>query len=131
MNVGFRIEDAFMARAVGDETGGISGNEAYLATFDYYFNSGKSIFAPFVGAGAGYYSIASVSVGNNDAGAAAEGKFGGLVRAGFEAGKFRLALAYNLPSTKIEGIGGSDLSVRNSYFSVTLGFYIGGGSWKK
>ena len=57
-----------------------------------------------------------------------DGKFGGLIRAGFELGKLRLAASYNL-------IGKSDLGegveVKNSYLGISLGFYLGGGKWKK
>jgi hypothetical protein len=131
MNVGFRLEDAFMAKEAGSLEGSVSGNEAYLGTFDYYFNKGTSSFAPFVGAGAGYYSLATIKVNDTDLGADTSGKFGGLLRAGFEYKKFRMAASYNLvPSTKFE-IGNQKVSSSNGYFLVTVGFYIGGGSWKK
>ncbi|GAB6008174.1 hypothetical protein [Dysgonomonas reticulitermitis] len=132
MNVGLRIEDAFMAKEVSNEEGSVSGNEAYLATFDYYFNKGTSNFAPFVGAGAGYYSLATIKVGNSELGADASGKFGGLLRAGFEYSRFRLAASYNLvPSSKIDMGQLGKISSTNGYFLVTVGFYLGGGSWKK
>lgn len=139
MNVGIRFESAAMAKNV--EVGPVSAEASltasmsYSGTFDYYFNSGSSSFAPFVGAGMGYSSLGSIGFDINDieeaegdADLEVDGKFGGLLRAGFEAGKFRLAATYNL-------IGKTDLGegaeVKNSYLGISLGFYLGGGKWKK
>ncbi|MDR2816094.1 MAG: hypothetical protein LBB62_05260 [Proteiniphilum sp.] len=129
MNVGLRFEDAFMAKELGETAAKISGNTAYLGTFDYYLNSGTSNFAPFVGAGAGYYQQANLAVTENQSGVAVDGKFGGLLRTGFEYKRFRLAATYNLvPASKIDG---TTLKVANSYFSISAGFYLFGGKWKK
>jgi hypothetical protein len=57
-----------------------------------------------------------------------DGELGGFFRAGFELGKLRLAATYNLIG-KSELDGGGE--VKNSYFSVSLGFYLGGGKWGK
>ncbi|MBA4745729.1 MAG: outer membrane beta-barrel protein [Muricauda sp.] len=139
MNVGIRFESAAMAKNV--EAGPVSAEASltasmsYSGTFDYYFNSGSSSFAPFVGAGMGYSSLGSIGFdiddieeAEGDADLEVDGKFGGLLRAGFEAGKFRLAATYNL-------IGKTDLGegaeVKNSYLGISLGFYLGGGKWKK
>ena len=82
-----------------------------------------------MGAGVGYSTLANIGfdeLGPDEV--EVDGKFGGLIRAGFEWGKFRVATSYNL-------IGKSDLGdgveVKNSYFGISLGFYIGGGKWKK
>ena len=83
---------------------------------------------PFFGVGAGYSTLANLSFEDfGDAEAEVDGKFGGLVRAGFELGKFRLAATYNL-------IGKSEIEtaeIKNSYLGISLGFYLGGGKWKK
>jgi hypothetical protein len=51
-----------------------------------------------------------------------------LIRGGIELGKFRLALEYNLiPKSDLE-IGES---IDNSYFGASIGFFVGGGKWKK
>ncbi len=135
MNIGLRFESAAMAKNI---TAGGASIEAELAsstsftgTFDYYFSSGTSSFAPFLGAGIGYNALANAEIkidGFGSEKAEVDGKFGGLVRAGFELGKLRLAATYNL-------IGKSDLGegaeIKNSYFGISLGFYFGGGKWKK
>ncbi|MEC3964300.1 hypothetical protein [Flagellimonas halotolerans] len=63
-----------------------------------------------------------------DADVEVDGKFGGLLGAGFEAGKFRLTATHNI-------IGKTDLGegseVKNSYLDISLGFYLGDGKWKK
>ena len=84
-----------------------------------------------MGAGVGYSSLANIGfdeLGPDSEELELDGKFGGLIRAGFELGKLRLAASYNL-------IGKSDLGegveVKNSYLGISLGFYLGGGKWKK
>ena len=101
-----------------------------LFTTSYYFNSGKSSFAPFVGGGIGYYVITNrffpIEDGN---------KFGGLLTAGFEAKKFRMALEYNLiPKSTVvyhNYYGAYNKYIRNSSFACTIGFYWEGGKWNK
>ena len=139
MNIGIRFESAAMAKNVSagpvSAEASLTASVSYSGTFDYYFNSGSSSFAPFLGAGAGYSSLGSIGFDINDveeieggADLEVDGKFGGLLRAGFEAGKFRLAATYNL-------IGKTDLGegaeIKNSYLGISLGFYLGGGKWKK
>ena len=72
-------------------------------------------------------------------------KFGGFLTTGIETGKFRLALEYNLlPSSSVvisnynydeilnEGFTTQmDDKVRNSYFAVSVGIFMGGGKWRK
>ena len=108
---------------------------SYSGTFDYYLSLGSSSVAPFIGAGVGYHQPGTIGFDNDsydeellEADILVDGKFGGLIRAGFEAGKFRLAATYNL-------VGKSELleavEVKNSYLGISLGFYLGGGKWKK
>lgn len=141
MNVGLRFGLALVAKNIStDGSGDISGanisaSNSYMGTFDYYFVLGGS-FNPFVGAGLGYVSLASVSVdGDSEYGDGTfnpDGKFGFMVRGGFEASKFRFTLEYDLIGesklnhhTTGEYVG----SIKNNYFGVTAGFYIGGGRW--
>ena len=50
-----------------------------------------------------------------------------MIRGGIELGKLRLAFEYNIiPKTDFESGG----SISNSYFGVSIGFYVGGGKWK-
>jgi len=144
MNVGLRYETAGMAKEVGDYKTSISANSAFLGTYDYYFNNGSSSFAPFIGAGLGYYAIANfdfnADLNSQELKGGDSGKFGGLLRTGFEWGKFRLGLEYNLiPKSKIEGFSVNNngvfteskksTTVKNNYFGISLGFYLGGGKW--
>lgn len=133
MNIGLRYESAALAKNISSEgvsvESKLAASSSFIGTFDYYFNSGSSSFAPFLGGGIGYSTLANVELEINGVttdDAEVDGKFGGLVRAGFEVGKFRVAANYNL-------IGKSDLDgaeTKNSYIGISLGFYLGGGKWK-
>ncbi len=139
MNVGLRIESAAMAKnvaAVNDVAeieASLSASTSYFGTFDYYFNSGSSSFAPFVGSGIGYSALANLTFSDQitDDEFEVDGKFGGLIRTGFELGKFRMAASYNLIGKSEIGEGIDAVEVKNSYFGISLGFYVGGGKWKK
>lgn len=115
---------------------------ATLLTSDYYFNKGLSNFAPFLGGGVGLYGVTnlymtgngSVNYSSNNSPQPKEDLIpGGLLRGGFEASRFRLTLMWflipntNLYNEKLVKIGTSE----NSYINLSLGFYIGGGKWKK
>lgn len=134
MNVGIRFESAAMAKNVGETEASLTASGSYIGTFDYYFSSGSSSFAPFLGAGVGYSTLGNIGFDidseeiEGDVEVEVDGKFGGLVRAGFEAGKFRLTASYNLvgKTELMEGV-----EVKNSYLGISLGFYLGGGKWKK
>ncbi|WP_298223902.1 outer membrane beta-barrel protein [Flavobacterium sp.] len=110
----------------------------FLGTYDYYCNKISDGFVPYIGLGLGAYKMANVQLTekqtiddatNTDAAT----QFGGMIRAGFESGKFRLGAAYHyIPSSKIQDINGATLdNKQNSYFAITVGFYLGGGKWKK
>ena len=146
MAVGFRYGGAALAREGGVSEDGTSAeleasfNGSYVGTFEYNFNNGSSSFAPFVGAGIGYYDVVSASFGfsvdqngeslNDNSGAEREGKIGGLLRTGFDWGKFRLTAEYNLiPKTEIEFEGETVGDVKNGYLGISLGFFLGGGKW--
>jgi len=140
MNVGIRLGSAGLIKEIESDGGGIteaevSGQGSYLGTFDYYFPLSGS-FTPYVGGGAGIVSVAAVSIQDGDdeddfGGLSAETKFGGMIRGGFEAGKFRMTLEYNLvPKTTLEDIAGNEIGeVANGFFGVSIGFFVGGGRW--
>ena len=135
MNIGILFESAVLAKNITTDAASLEletelgSNASYAATFDYYFNNGGSSFAPFIGGGMGYNALANLELDflGETTEAEVDGKFGGLVRAGFELGKLRLAATYHLIG-KSE-IGESEVS--NSYFGLSLGFYVGGGKWRK
>lgn len=139
MNVGLRIGGAAMVRDIeNNETSSsakISINGSYVGTYDLYLNQAGQSFVPYVGGGLGYYSIANVqfdnSDSNNQTALDANGKMGTLIRGGFENGKFRMGVEYNLvPKSTLKNLSGDNVgTVSNSYLGVHLGFYIGGGKW--
>lgn len=142
MNVGLRIGAAAMVRDLnrnGESTSAkISANGSYVGTYDYYFNNSGGSFVPYVGGGVGYYSIANVEFDDVNSstetvGLDATGKFGGLLRGGFEWGKFRMGLEYNLvPKSTLQDVSGAEVgTIANSYLGIHLGFYLGGGKWNK
>jgi outer membrane protein X len=127
--VGIRMEGAGMARAVIDNGTEVVGeaqlNGSYLLTGDYYFSN--NTFRPFLGAGAGLYSIAGAAVNSNDPlqeeDVFTERNFGVMLRGGFEAGHFRLGIEYNIA-------GKTSFSTNNDYLGFKLGVCIGGGRYK-
>jgi len=135
MNVGVRWGVAAMAKVdQWGETGTAKANFNYLATFNYYFNSGTSPVAPFVGCGAGLYVVAGASVNTSSGSVGTDNKFGGMLMGGVEIGKLRVAVEYNLvPSTDVQIAVGSnaDDKIKNGYLAITTGFYFGGGKWRK
>ncbi len=141
MNVGLRIGGAVIAKNVQTQGGDIEEaevgfNGSYLGTFDYYFHKSGSSFAPFVGAGIGYNQIANVDTENDedfDGEIELDGKIGGMVRVGFDWFKFRLSAEYNLiPKSDLRDFQNKTIGTStNSYLGLSLGFYFGGGKWKR
>lgn len=144
--VGLRIEGAVTARGFVSQDGtaasaDVKASGSYLATGDYYFT--KTAFRPFVGAGAGIFSLAAANYSASSSSysyssqiAAASSKFGGMFRAGFEVGHFRLAVEYNLiGDTKAMGYDNNgnllySATAKNSYLGIKAGFFFGGGRVK-
>jgi outer membrane protein W len=140
MNVGLRIGAAAMVRDIESEgentTAKLSANGSYVGTYDYYFNGSGSSFVPYIGGGAGYYSIANVEFDDSESESSntaldATGKMGGLIRGGFEWGKFRMGVEYNLvPKSTLQDMSGANVGeISNSYIGIHLGFFVGGGKW--
>jgi hypothetical protein len=103
----------------------------FSATYDYYLHYTNTIFSPFIGAGLGYYF--SKSVDQSDQSSYPQDRILHhnnpmcFFRCGLEISKFRFSLDYNIirKSKKFKDNRYCD------YFSLAIGFYIGGGKWKK
>ena len=146
MNVGLRLGGAAVVRDLASDldneeySAKVAGIGSLVGTYDYYFHksgSGSS-FAPFIGAGLGYYSLANVEVDDSsldseELNPSVSGVFGGLIRGGFEWGGFRMGLEYNfLPSSDLETPSGVKVgTAENSYVGISIGFFVGGGKWGK
>lgn len=145
MNVGLRFGGAAVVRDLvtnnSDElTAKVAGIGSLVGTYDYYFHksgSGSS-FAPYIGGGIGYYSLANVELDENSEVPqeylpAVSGVFGGLIRGGFEWSGFRMGVEYNfLPESDIEDLNGvKQGTAKNAYVGLSIGFFIGGGKWGK
>jgi len=116
--IGLRMEGAAIGyenTATGDTKVSVLGS--YCATGEYYFSNDS--FRPFVGAGIGLFTQASASVNNNSDGTVyvtpSSSGFGAFPEVGFEAGHFRMSVDYNV------------VGHNNSYASVKIGFFLGGG----
>lgn len=143
MNVGLRLGAAGMAKDIQTNntnqstTAKVSANSSIVGTYDYYIHkSGGSSFAPYIGAGIGYYSLANVELDTNtsqELTPAVTGEMGGLIRAGFEWGKFRMGVEYNfVPESDLQSANGVKIgTASNAYAGIHLGFFIGGGKWGK
>ncbi len=145
LSVGMRFGVAALAKDItyydfsADYEGEVSANVSIAGTMDYYFNSGKSNAAPFIGLGYGYYALSSVEVQNGDfdnpdnvGELEADFKWAPMLRAGVELGKFRMAAEYNfVPTSNLQNTSGQIIGEAiNQYFGFTLGFYVGGGKWR-
>ena len=114
--VGLRMEAAVTARIdENEETGNAKANASYLATGDYYFSNKR--FRPFLGAGAGIFTFASLDFDSNTTveDVPTDSRFGFMARGGFEFGHLRLGAEYNFVGEK------------SGYFGLKLGAVIGGG----
>ena len=117
LSVGLRMEAAVMANvSQSGSSGNAKANFSYLATGDYYFSDHR--FRPFLGAGAGIYTFASVSLDSSNSGSIAipvSSKLGFMARGGFEYGHLRLGVEYNFVGDKM------------GYLGLKIGVVIGGG----
>jgi len=143
MNVGLRLGGAGIAKDVQTNTGQsttakISANGSFVGTYDYYIHMGTMSFVPYLGVGFGYYEIANIEFDDSSTSSgttsnpASTGEMGGLIRGGFEWGKFRMGVEYNfVPDSKLQDSSGNvtNVTVANSYLGIHLGFYLGGGKW--
>jgi len=138
MNVGIRLGDVLKTvESQVKERVFDAGITNYSATGNYYFNL-ENRSAIFVGGGLGLYKLRVFHHDHQHRVHNYGGKeFGGFLTTGVEIRKFRLALEYNLlPSSSVLIPNRNDDTrvkdtVKNSYFAITVGFYLGGGKWKK
>ncbi|TRX16638.1 outer membrane beta-barrel protein [Flavobacterium franklandianum] len=144
MNIGLRFGIAAIVKDINTDANSpsakVSASGSYVGTYDYYFHKSGSSFAPYVGGGLGYYSLANVEVDENTGGdstteysPAVSGAFGGLIRGGFEWAGFRMGLEYNfIPDSDLEDINGVKKgTAKNAYLGIHIGFFVGGGKWGK
>lgn len=137
VDLGLRLEWALIARGVVNNGATVTGNVgtfgSYLATGTYLF--GTSGVRPFVGIGAGAYTITSTGTlvvldgqSPRDVTVLGETRFGGLIRAGIKAGHFVASIDYNaVPATTNMLPNNSSIDTKNAYFGFKLGVDIGGG----
>jgi hypothetical protein len=141
IDLGLRYELGLIIKAytLNNEQGEttLKGASSYLITGNYLLSD--TDFRPFIGAGAGVFSILSVNLSDNggsvNGGISGGTKFGAMVRAGFKARHFVLGAEYNLvPKTRgiVVGQSGSNLNYEssNAYFGIKLGLDIGGGRYE-
>lgn len=140
LNAGIKFGLAALGKdiSLSGGTGTVSAMTYSLITSDYYFNKPASSFAPFLGAGFGSFSIGNVQVltSSNESTPSnllIERRLGGLLRGGFEAGHFRMALEYYLiPNSALVDINNNIIGTTgNSFLNLSIGFYLGGGRWRK
>ena len=119
-----------------------SKNINFAGTYTYYLGSGTFPVIPFVGGGLGFYFISNSC--NYMSSYEKFKKIGGFMTTGFEFGKFRMAaeynlipasevtlIKYNLDDPNITPLGNEKFKIKNGYFRISVGFYIGGGNRKK
>jgi len=138
IDLGLRLESALVARAVVSSGNTVSGEigafGSYLLTGNYLFGTGG--VRPFLGLGAGLYSIASGGVVTVVDGQSPEDvtlvgatKFGGMIRGGIKAGHFVLGVEYNAVPTTSNRLTNTTIESKNAYLGVKVGFDIGGGRY--
>lgn len=134
LSVGLRMEAAVMVSGISSGT--INNNSSakaagsYLVTGDYYFSDNNT--RPFVGAGAGIFTTAGVSLAANNPNVGTGSKFGGMLRGGMEYKHLRIGLEYNLVSKTTVPASPAPFAapaydIKNSYIGLKLGVLIGGG----
>jgi outer membrane protein W len=114
--LGLRLEGAALAyQTSGTGDTKVSVLASYAATGEYYLADGG--IRPFIGAGAGLFTRASIDVGSGSTTVTVPSatKFGFFPTVGIEAGHFRLAADYNI------------LPDKGGYLAFKIGFFLGGG----
>lgn len=149
MNVGIKFGGAMLIRDIHETsynsgTATVHVNTNVMFEGDYYFHNGTSSFAPFAGVGIGSFGIYNMymEIDPSQQTFVETSQFplpnrtiGGAIRGGFELGRFRLAMEYYLipPTAKYDIMNNMQEfgTSRNSYLTVNLGFYFGGGRWHR
>jgi outer membrane protein W len=137
LELGLRLESAIVARAFSyqNQTGDaeVKGLGSYLLTGNYFFSTEN--FRPYVGVGAGLYTVAGTTVtivngqANDNYVVQGETKFGLMGRAGFKAGHFNLSVEYNAVPKSSSKLQSVTLESKNAYVGIKLGVDIGGGRY--
>lgn len=134
--LGRNINESINSQYIIEE--GLSLHETYslAATFDRYLGKSNSRFQPFVDGGISYFKLSKLNqvstIDNSNVNLASvtkvEGQIGLLLRGGFETGKFRLGLEFNMiPKSKIHLPNGDVvISVQDSYLGASIGCIFGG-----
>lgn len=142
VTLGFKVEAAVLARSVqafnnnNDVKGDATANLSYTLNAQFYFS--KENVRPFIGAGAGAYSLAATTFNTASSGGsngndfngniAGETLFGFYPRVGLDAGHFNLTIDYNfIPKSTVSNFG----NITNNYLSIRAGISIGGGKIKR
>ncbi len=123
IDVGVKAEFVVIGSAdVAGANVSISAIGSYLATCNYYFTVSK--VRPYVGVGAGIYTLGSASVTDN-LGNSAEinfgDKYGVAPKVGLDLGHFTLNVAYNMIFGLEEGLADKN------YLTAGIGVFFGGG----
>lgn len=101
---------------------------AILAKADWYFTTSSS--RPFVGLGAGYYSIGSSDLGSTGVSAEAFSGFGLFPQFGVNFGGFRMAVGYHAifgEAQTITVVGIAPPTLSKNYVAFEIGGTFGGG----
>ncbi len=107
---------------------------------DYYFYNGYGSFAPYFGGGIGYFRNQNIYADEETQANIiwkdfpATKSLGGTIRAGFELGKIRFSAEYYIiPSSTLYNLdlNTTEENSENSFINLSVGFYIGGGKWRK
>ncbi len=148
-NAGLKLGGAMMMRDLAQINSDFAEvtmhvNSNLMLVSDYYFNNGSRMFAPFVGGSFGLFNIYDlymlVELNTEthyqlDNLPDASKTLGAALRAGFELGRFRLAMEYYMiPETRMYDVENIMVPMghsANNYFTVNIGFYLGGGRWRK
>ncbi|AQG78609.1 outer membrane beta-barrel protein [Spirosoma montaniterrae] len=136
LDLGLRAEWALVARGVVSGGNTVTGDAgafgSYLLTGTYLF--GTNGVRPFLGVGAGLYTIASAGTitivdgqGPEQVTLTGATKFGGMIRGGIKAGHFVVGVEYNAVPTTSNRLTNATIESKNTYLGIKLGFDIGGG----
>jgi hypothetical protein len=113
--LGLRLETAILIQPIpSDDDFKAFGVFSVLPTLDFSFLPGRTI-RPFLGIGAGIYTLKNLYDGEEASETQAINKLGFCPRLGFEFQRFRMGLEFNV-------IGG-----RDNYTTVKMGWSMGGG----
>jgi outer membrane protein W len=130
--VGLRMESAIMAKISPDGSeASASANGSYTLNGQYYLTASK--VRPYVGAGLGIFTLASISASDSNAEVGGGAEFGFYPRLGVDIGHFNINLDYNIisasESVMLDGANGQVVTgkIKNSYLGIRIGGYFFGG----